>query len=207
MCGICGEVRRSGARPGALSAMARAIAHRGPDDEGFHVSGPVGLANRRLSIIDVDGGHQPIANEAGDVHVVLNGEIYNHQALRDELKGRGHRFSTASDTEVIVHLYEERGDDCVSALDGMFAFALWDERRQRLLLARDPLGQKPLYWARTAEGLVFASEIKSILASGDVERRDRLGCGPSVRRDGQRPVGKCVRCGRRRSGGRAARRL
>jgi asparagine synthase (glutamine-hydrolysing) len=168
MCGICGEVRRSGARPGALSAMARAIAHRGPDDEGFHVSGPVGLANRRLSIIDVDGGHQPIANEAGDVHVVLNGEIYNHQALRDELKGRGHRFSTASDTEVIVHLYEERGDDCVSALDGMFAFALWDERRQRLLLARDPLGQKPLYWARTAEGLVFASEIKSILASGDV---------------------------------------
>lgn len=168
MCGICGEVRRAGARPEVLRAMARAIAHRGPDDEGFYVSGAVGLGSRRLSIIDVAGGHQPIANEDGNVHVVLNGEIYNHRSLREELKSRGHQFSSGADTEVIVHLYEEQGDACVEALEGMFAFALWDDRRQRLLLARDPLGQKPLYWAKTGEGLSFASEIKSILASGDV---------------------------------------
>jgi asparagine synthase (glutamine-hydrolysing) len=168
MCGICGEVRRAGARPEALRAMARAIAHRGPDDEGFYVSGAVGLGSRRLSIIDVAGGHQPIANEDGNVHVVLNGEIYNHRSLREELKSRGHQFSSGADTEVIVHLYEELGDACVEALEGMFAFALWDDRRQRLLLARDPLGQKPLYWAKTDEGFSFASEIKSILASGDV---------------------------------------
>jgi len=168
MCGICGEVRRSGARTEVLRAMARAIAHRGPDDEGFYVSGAVGLGSRRLSIIDVAGGHQPIANEDGNVHVVLNGEIYNYRSLREGLINRGHQFSSGTDTEVIVHLYEERGDACVEALEGMFAFALWDDRRQRLLLARDPLGQKPLYWAKTGKGFSFASEIKSILASGDV---------------------------------------
>ena len=168
MCGICGEVRRGGARPEELRAMAAAIAHRGPDDEGFYTSGPAGLGSRRLSIIDVEGGRQPIANEDGNVHVVLNGEIYNHRELRRQLEQRGHRFSTRSDTEVIVHLYEERGDDCVEALEGMFAFALWDERRQRLLAARDHLGQKPLYWLKTSDGILFASEIKALLAADDV---------------------------------------
>ena len=144
--------------------MAAAIAHRGPDDEGFYVGGPAGLGCRRLAIIDVEGGHQPISNEDGSLHVVLNGEIYNHRELRAQLRERGHRFATTSDTEVIVHLYEERGDDCVAALEGMFAFALWDERRQRLLLARDPLGQKPLYWTALRDGIRFASEIKALLA-------------------------------------------
>ncbi len=148
--------------------MAAALAHRGPDDEGFYASGPAGLGSRRLAIIDVEGGRQPIANEDGSLHVVLNGEIYNHRELRAELLERGHRFATATDTEVIVHLYEERGDECVEDLEGMFAFALWDERRQRLLIARDPLGQKPLYWTRLRDGILFASEIKALLAVGEV---------------------------------------
>jgi asparagine synthase (glutamine-hydrolysing) len=143
--------------------MSRALAHRGPDEEGTFREGPVGLGIRRLSIIDVAGGQQPIANEDGDVRVVFNGEIYNHEALREDLLRRGHRFATRADTEVIVHLYEEHGDDCVDALEGMFAFALWDRRRRRLLLARDRFGQKPLFYAAVPDGLVFASEIKALL--------------------------------------------
>ena len=124
--------------------MCAAMAHRGPDDEGVETWGNAGLAMRRLSIIDIAGGHQPIANEKGDIHLVCNGEIYNHQAIRADLEARGHRFRTNSDVEVILHLYEEYGDDCVSQLRGMFAFALWDNRRKRLVLGRDRLGKKPL---------------------------------------------------------------
>src|SRR5687768_17788065 len=126
MCGICGQYDPAGVRPGALAPMLAAIAHRGPDDEGEYLAGPIGLGGRRLSIIDVPGGRQPITNEAGTVWIVFNGEIYNYRELRRDLEARGHQFRTNSDTEVIVHLYEEHGEACVTALRGMFAFGLWD---------------------------------------------------------------------------------
>jgi asparagine synthase (glutamine-hydrolysing) len=148
--------------------MGDAIAHRGPDAEGFWSDPGIGLAHRRLSIIDLAGGDQPMTNEDGTVVVVFNGEIYNYQALRPELESRGHRFRTHSDTEVLVHLYEEHGPSLVSHLRGMFAFALWDCRRRQLLLARDRLGIKPLYVYRDAEKLVFASEPKGLLAHPDI---------------------------------------
>jgi asparagine synthase (glutamine-hydrolysing) len=157
-----------------LRAMTAAIVHRGPDDEGFHFSGPAALGMRRLSIIDLDGGHQPIANEDGAVVVVFNGEIYNYRELTEQLIQRGHRFSTNSDTEVIVHLYEEYGEDCVHHLRGMFGLAIWDERRRKLLVARDRLGIKPLYYAPLGDGLVFGSEIKSLLAHPAIEARPDL---------------------------------
>ncbi len=152
---------------------ARSLRLRGPDDEGVHVQGPMAIAFRRLSIIDVAGGHQPIENETRDIAMVLNGEIYNHHALRAELISRGHRFRTNSDVEVAVHLYEEVGAKLVERLVGMFAFALLDYRdpaRPRVLLGRDRLGIKPLYWARTSRGLAWASEPKAILAMGDTPR-------------------------------------
>jgi hypothetical protein len=145
-----------------LRAMCAAMAHRGPDDEGIQTWGNAGLAMRRLSIIDVAGGHQPIANEEGDIHLVCNGEIYNHRAVRTDLEARGHRFRTDSDVEVILHLYEEYGDDCVLHLRGMFAFALWDNRRKRLVLGRDRLGKKPLFYRLGPEGLTFGSELRLI---------------------------------------------
>ncbi len=151
-----------------LRSMAAVIAHRGPDDEGFlevHAgSGEyrIGLAHRRLSIIDLGTGHQPLGNEDGSVQVVFNGEIYNFRALRDELIARGHRFATASDTETIVHLYEDYGVDCVRHLRGMFAFAIWDGNRERLFLARDRFGQKPLFLWQSDSELAFASEIKAL---------------------------------------------
>ena len=144
--------------------MCQAIVHRGPDDEGLFVKGGTGLGMRRLSIIDVSGGHQPVFNEDRSIWVVFNGEIYNFPELRDELLKRGHSFYTHTDTEVIVHLYEEMGADCVSRLRGMFAFALYDENSRKLLLARDRLGKKPLHYGQQGERLWFASEIKSILA-------------------------------------------
>lgn len=173
MCGIAGILYREPNRPvdpAALRAMAAAIAHRGPDAEGFFSQPGIGLAHRRLSIIDLKGGHQPLGNEDGSVQVVFNGEIYNFPALRRDLKARGHAFRTNSDTEVLVHLYEEHGDRLVEKLRGMFAFALWDSRRRRLLLARDRVGQKPLYVYRDHEKLLFGSEAKALLAHGDVER-------------------------------------
>jgi asparagine synthase (glutamine-hydrolysing) len=166
MCGICGFVQYGLARPGdrtALRRMMEAIRHRGPDDEGEFLSGPVALGNRRLSIIDLKTGKQPISNETGSVTVVFNGEIYNHRDIRSELQKKGHTFRTSADTEVLVHLYEEYGAECVHHLRGMFGFALWDNEKQRLLLARDRLGIKPLYYADRPEAFVFASEIKSIL--------------------------------------------
>jgi len=151
--------------------MNSTIARRGPDGEGILVDGPAGLAMRRLAIIDIAGGNQPIFNEDRSVAVVFNGEIYNYRELRKSLEQRGHRFATASDTEVIVHLYEDHGAGCADFLEGMFAFALWDRTRRRLLLARDSLGIKPMFVARVPDGIVFGSEIKAVLASGIVERR------------------------------------
>ncbi len=148
----------------AIHRMCETLVHRGPDDEGIFAKGGVGLGMRRLSIIDVAGGHQPVFNEDKTVAIVFNGEIYNFLELRPELERRGHRFSTHSDTEVIVHLYEEYGAECVHKLRGMFAFALYDERRRKLLLARDRLGKKPLHYSVVGDRLVFASEIKAILA-------------------------------------------
>jgi asparagine synthase (glutamine-hydrolysing) len=172
MCGIAGILRFDGGpvAPAELRAMTDAMVHRGPDDEGFYHGSGVGLGMRRLSIIDLATGHQPIGNEDGTVWVVCNGEVYNFADLRRALAARGHRFRTASDTEVIVHLYEDHGSRCVDRLRGMFAFALWDERRRALLLARDRLGIKPLYWAHRGGRLVFASELKALLELADQPR-------------------------------------
>jgi asparagine synthase (glutamine-hydrolysing) len=150
--------------------MCETMVHRGPDDAGYYVGTGVGLGIRRLSIIDLDGGRQPITNEDGTIFVVLNGEIYNYQELRTRLLAKGHRFQTHSDTEVIVHLYEERGLECMTELRGMFAFALWDTRQRRLLLARDRLGKKPLHYTQLSDRLLFSSEIKGILADSEVSR-------------------------------------
>jgi asparagine synthase (glutamine-hydrolysing) len=169
MCGICGEWSFRGADATALERMNGAIVHRGPDDAGSVLLGEAGLAMRRLSIIDLSRGHQPIANEDSTAWIVFNGEIYNHRELRRDLLARGHVFRTDSDTEVILHLYEERGERCVDDLRGMFAFAIWDVRRRKLLLARDRFGQKPLFWRFDGHRLLFASEIKSILAATSAE--------------------------------------
>ena len=150
--------------------MADAIAHRGPDDEGYYLSGQIGLGFRRLSIIDLSGGHQPLSNEDGTIWIVFNGEIYNYQELREYLISKGHIFRTKSDTETIVHLYEEFGEKCVEKLRGMFGFAIWDGKERKLLLARDRVGIKPLYYAVTGQSLVFGSEMKAILADPDVKR-------------------------------------
>ena len=176
MCGIYGFVAASGdlGEPervqATLTAMDRAIFHRGPDENGTYFDGRCAMGMRRLSIIDLGGGKQPIANEDERLWVVFNGEIYNYKTLRDDLIVRSHNFTTTSDTEVLVHLYEERGDALVDALDGMFGFAIWDKEKQELLLARDRLGIKPLYYSATPRGLVFGSELKSLIHHPDVRR-------------------------------------
>lgn len=171
MCGIAGLATASGARPDreTLARMAGRIRHRGPDEDGFLVRPGCGFAFRRLRVIDLATGSQPQGNEDGTVHVVFNGEIYNHRELRAGLAARGHVFATASDTEVLVHLYEERGPDLVDALNGMFALAIWDERRRRLLLARDRVGIKPLVWAHTCDGIAFASETGPLLEADGID--------------------------------------
>jgi asparagine synthase (glutamine-hydrolysing) len=174
MCGIAGQLSLDPHRPadGALvRRMTSAMVHRGPDGSGHLVRGPVALGHRRLAIIDLDTGAQPLSNEDGTVWVTFNGEIYNFRELRASLQARGHVFRTDSDTEVIVHLYEDYGEDCVTHLKGMFAFAVWDERGRRLFLARDRVGIKPLYYARTATSLLFASEIKALLEDPALPRR------------------------------------
>ena len=167
MCGICGifhQDRSFAVERDTLRRMNERIVHRGPDDEGFLVEDNIGLAMRRLSIIDVKTGHQPIANEDQTVWIVYNGELYNHLDLRKDLEAKGHRYRTKSDTETIVHLYEEYGRDCVKYLRGMFAFAIWDRRSRRLFIARDRLGIKPVYYHFDGHRLLFGSEIKTILA-------------------------------------------
>ena len=174
MCGIAGKLYLDGQQPvepDLIQRMMDAITHRGPDGEGRYVAGPVGLGHRRLSIIDLDTGAQPMCNEDGKVWIVYNGEIYNYLALRADLTARGHTFKSTTDTEVIIHLYEELGEESVASLRGMFAFAIWDERKQMLLVARDRVGVKPLYYTNTGKALLFASEIKSLLVDPSVESR------------------------------------
>jgi asparagine synthase (glutamine-hydrolysing) len=175
MCGICGIVTFSPDRPvnnTVLEIMNNTLQHRGPDDEGYYIDADqgVGLAMRRLSIIDLNTGQQPIPNEDKSIWIVFNGEIYNHLEVRRRLEQKGHIFSTRSDTEAILHAYEEYGVDCVVHLNGMFAFAIWDSQRKRLFIARDRIGIKPLYYYYTSSGLLFASELKAILAHPGVPR-------------------------------------
>ena len=168
MCGICGTFGKTD--PSAVRRMTRAMAHRGPDDESYFDGVRATLGFRRLAVIDVAGGQQPLSNEDGTIQVVFNGEIYNHRTLRATLEARGHRLRSGSDGEVLAHLYEDRGEALVDDLNGIFAFALWDERRGRVLLARDPNGVKPLYYAESEGRTVFASEIKALVAGGLVSK-------------------------------------
>jgi asparagine synthase (glutamine-hydrolysing) len=173
MCGICGVFNTDGGpavQRSTLKAMADTLRHRGPDDEGFYVSDGVGLAHRRLSIIDVAGGHQPLSNEDESVWIAFNGEIYNFEELNRRYLSSGHAFRTRSDTETIVHLYEELGEACFAELRGMFALALWDGRRKRLLLARDRIGKKPLFYSWDGQRLLFGSEIKALWKAGGVSQ-------------------------------------
>jgi asparagine synthase (glutamine-hydrolysing) len=173
MCAIAGIYNnrtREPVSPRLIKAMTDKMVHRGPDDEGVHCMGAVGLGHRRLSIIDLAGGHQPLANEDKTVWIVFNGEIYNFGELHDELVTKGHVFKTKSDTEVIVHLYEEEGENCFRRLRGMFAIAIWDSRIQKLLLARDRVGKKPLFYFYDGMRIVFASEMKGILEIPGIPR-------------------------------------
>lgn len=173
MCGICG-IFRSGVGESVdervLVEMNQQIAHRGPDDSGTMAAQGAGLAMRRLSIIDLKTGHQPLSNEDGSIWIVYNGEIYNHEELRLQMLARGHTYRTHSDTESIVHLYEEYGPDCVQHLRGMFAFAIWDQARRGIFLARDPYGIKPLYTANDGWTFRFASQVKALLAGNQISR-------------------------------------
>jgi len=167
MCGIAGFYLYEGrASLDRVKAMCDPIRHRGPDDEGFHIDGGCGIGMRRLSIIDLSTGHQPMSNEDDSVWVVFNGEIYNYQVLRQELLGQGHNLATHSDTETLVHLYEQEGVRSPARLRGMFAYAIWDARRRTLLLVRDRFGKKPLYYAQLSEGVYFGSELKCLRAAG-----------------------------------------
>src|SRR5688572_28490777 len=177
MCGIAGRFNFDPTHAVSrerLIAMTDAVAHRGPDAGGYYLQGAIGLGHRRLSIIDLATGDQPIGNEDGQVQVIFNGEIYNFAEVRRELIAHGHRFRTGSDTEVIVHGYEQWGDRCVDRFRGMFAFAVWDAKARRLLLARDRVGVKPLYYAELpGRGIVFGSELKSLLEDPEVPREWR----------------------------------
>ena len=163
MCGICGKVslnNSSKINEALIRQMCSALTHRGPDDEGVYIGSRIGLGHRRLSIIDLSpAGHQPMSNEDGSVWIVLNGEIYNFPELREALEKKGHIFRSHSDTEVILHLYEDKGVDCLRDLRGMFAFTIWDEKKKRLFIARDRAGKKPLYYIFRGNTLIFASEI------------------------------------------------
>src|SRR5437667_241056 len=165
MCGIAGYLSDGSlVDPTVLKSMCDLVAHRGPDGDGYFYTGVVGLGHRRLSIIDLSGGAQPLGNEDGSVQITFNGEIYNYRDLRQDLVQKGHQFRTSSDTEVLVHLYEEVGERLPEYLNGMFAFAIWDDRRQELFLARDRFGEKPLYYTFAVPGTryCFASELKSL---------------------------------------------
>src|SRR5215813_4703386 len=171
MCGICGIFepgRDTTIERAALKKMADTIRHRGPDDEGYYASSGIGLGFRRLAIIDLEGGHQPLSNEDGSIWIAFNGEIYNFEELNRRYLSTGHSFQTRSDTETIVHLYEELGEACFAELRGMFGLALWDGRKKKLLLARDRIGKKPLFYSWNGRRLVFGSEIKALLAAGGI---------------------------------------
>ncbi len=177
MCGICGIYNQQSQELVSsqfIEQMTKLIAHRGPDDTGVYLDGPIGLGFTRLSIIDLSTGHQPMSNETGDIWVVFNGEIWNYKGLRKELIEKGHIFRTNSDTETIVHAYEEYGTDCIARLHGMFGLAIWDSLRKRLLLARDRVGKKPLYYTNINGDLIFGSEIKSLLCHPRVKREADL---------------------------------
>jgi asparagine synthase (glutamine-hydrolysing) len=176
MCGIVGLVYTDRSRPcepRIVEAMRDVATYRGPDDCGIYIDGNVGLGHRRLSIIDLGGGHQPMADAGNRYWIVFNGEIYNYRPLREELIAKGYAFRTHSDTEVILQLYADRGEDCVQALNGMFAFAIWDTERRTLFMARDRMGVKPFYYADTPECFLFGSEIKSLLASRKITAQPR----------------------------------
>lgn len=170
MCGICGVLNSDSrqADAGLIAEMIAAIRHRGPDDHGVYTDGNLGLGHARLSIIDLAGGHQPMHSADGNLTITFNGEIFNYIELRDELKQRGHHFATSSDTEVILHLYEEEGEQCVNRFNGQWAFAIWDRRNQKLFLSRDRMGVRPLFYTQTAHGFLFASEMKALLADPSV---------------------------------------
>ena len=172
MCGIYGILNLDGQAvdPRVLSRMGDVTIHRGPDDEGIHADGACAIGMRRLSIIDLAGGHQPLRTEDGSLWLVCNGEIYNYRELREELRSRGHRFLTGSDCETVLHAYAEYGDDFVDHLNGMFGFALWDARRRRLLVGRDRLGIKPLYFLQDARRIAFSTEAKALLELPGVAR-------------------------------------
>ena len=166
MCGICGIYNLKSGKVvdrESLLKMNHAIKHRGPDDAGIYIDGSLGIAHRRLSIIDLASGHQPMSNEDETIWIIFNGEIYNHESLRFSLEKQGHTYKTRCDTESIIHIYEEKGLKCLEEMEGMFAFALWDERKKRLFLARDRIGIKPLYYTFQEGEFIFASEIKAIL--------------------------------------------
>ncbi len=174
MCGIVGYLNLNGVSvepvSRALQSMCGSIVHRGPNEEGMTVQGPVALGMRRLSIIDLATGQQPITNEDQTVWIVFNGEIYNYQELQEKVLAAGHKLATKSDTEIIVHLYEDYGADCLQFLEGMFSFALWDAKKQRLFIARDRMGEKPLHWGIFEGQLIFGSEIKGVLAHPGARR-------------------------------------
>jgi asparagine synthase (glutamine-hydrolysing) len=186
MCGINGIVLSTNSRRtldvSELERMRDVLTHRGPDDKGIFIDGRVGrigLGHRRLSIVDVASGHQPMVNENGTLHIIYNGEIYNHADFRAALEARGHVYNTHCDTETILHLYEEYGINCVDQLRGMFAFAIWDQNKRELFIARDRLGVKPLYYALTDDGsLYFASEIKALLETGAIKAEMNYGALP-----------------------------
>ncbi len=183
MCGIAGQFnfqRREPVERETIVRMARSIAHRGPDDEGFFVAGPVGLGFRRLSIIDLTGGHQPMSDAEGTVWVIFNGEIYNYKELRAELQSKGHQFRTNSDTEVIVHGYKEWGTQVFDRLNGMFGLAIWDAPNQRLIVARDAMGIKLVYYKIDDGTLTFGSEIRPILAAENSTTRSRSCCVQTI---------------------------
>src|ERR1700723_4292602 len=168
MCGICGQFNFGDRAPvcrKTVERMANSCCHRGPEDEGYYRAGPLGLGFRRLSIIDLEGGHQPMSDQEESIWVVFNGEIYNFRELKSELEGFGHVFRTKSDTEVIVHGYKQWGDDVLNRLNGMFGLAIWDARQRRLILARDPFGIKLLYYRIDGDSLYFGSEIRAIRAT------------------------------------------
>lgn len=173
MCGICGIVGKSDA--GLIKAMCDSLVHRGPDDEGIYIDEHAAIGSRRLSIVDLKTGHQPLSNEKGNLWITYNGMIYNYIELRDTLRKKGHQFKTSSDTEVIIHAYEEYGDNCVSHFNGDFAFAIWDAKKKELFAARDRIGVKPFYYCHKNDILIFASEIKAILQDRNFERKVNLG--------------------------------